>query len=106
MIFIHRERSLKLRELPKGASTVLSVGCAGGWYFDWFAENYGQVGKHIGLPEPTDLPSNVRWVPLSVDDMPQVGTGTVDVRFSGQNIGHLEPAVLLGFLRESNRVFP
>src|SRR5664280_889627 len=105
---IHRERSLKLRELPKGATTVLSAGCAGAWYFSWFAENYGSVGKHIGLelysPEPPDLPNNVQWVPSSVDDMSQVGAGIVDLLFSGQNVEHLEPAVLLGFLRESNRV--
>jgi len=105
---IHSERGALIRELPKGARTVLSAGCAGAWYFDWFESNYGSIEKHIGLElysaKPDDLPSNVEWIANSVDDMTGVRSKTVDLLFSGQNIEHLDAGTLTGFLKESNRV--
>lgn len=94
--------------MPKGADVVLSAGCAGGWYFDWFEEKYGPVKKHIGLElyseKPETLPGNVEWIANSVDDMSDVENDSVDLLFSGQNIEHLDVGALLDFLKESNRV--
>jgi len=105
---IHAERGRLLRELPKGAKTICSAGCAGGWYFDWIAQEYGPVDRHIGVelysPQPADLPANVQWIQNSVANMVDVGSGSVDLLISGQNIEHLYYDDLIGFLRESNRV--
>jgi len=40
---IHGQRGELIRQMPKGANVVLSAGCAGAWYFEWFEENYGSV---------------------------------------------------------------
>lgn len=105
---IHNQRGLLIKEIPKGAEVVLSAGCAGAWYFDWFKENYGPVSKHIGLElyseRPTELPGYVEWIANSVDNMSDVESNSVDLLFSGQNIEHLDAKTLLGFLKESNRV--
>jgi ubiquinone/menaquinone biosynthesis C-methylase UbiE len=105
---IHEERSKRLRALPKFSGTVLSAGCSGTWYFKWFEACTGHKGKHIGLElysaKPTDLPTNVEWIANSVGDMRDVKSSSVDLLFSGQNIEHLTPQDLIGFLTESNRV--
>ena len=105
---VHAERSKLLAQLPKGARTLLSAGCAGGWYFDWVEECYGPVETHVGVelysPRPDDLPANVQWIQNSVSNMVDVQSGSVDLLFSGQNIEHLFYNDLVGFLRESNRV--
>ena len=105
---IHAERGRLLAALPKGAQTVCSAGCAGGWYFDWFESQYGPVERHYGvelyLEKPRDLPGNVVWITNSVSDMCDVPTGSVDLLFSGQNIEHLYYEDLLGFLLEASRV--
>lgn len=105
---IHSERGRLLASLPKGAQTVCSAGCAGGWYFDWFESQYGPVERHYGvelyLDKPSDLPGNVVWITNSVSDMRDVPTESVDLLFSGQNIEHLFYQDLLGFLLEAARV--
>ena len=105
---IHSQRGKLIREMPKGAHVVLSAGCSGAWYFEWFEKNYGSIDKHIGLElystKPEGLPSNVEWIANSVDDMSDVASDTVDLLFSGQNVEHLDSATLVGFLKESNRV--
>jgi SAM-dependent methyltransferase len=105
---IHGERGRLIGTLPKGSRRVVSVGCAGAWYFDWFSDNYGLVDEHIGVelysPEPPELPSNVRWLAASAGNFPEVESASVDLVFSGQNIEHLFGNDFIGFLRESNRV--
>lgn len=105
---IHGERTRLLRELPKGAEVFCSAGCAGAWYFDWVADNYGPVGKHIGielyLPKPDKLPDNVVWIENSVSDMTDVSSDSVDLLFSGQNLEHLYYNDIQGFFREASRV--
>ncbi len=94
--------------MPRGAKTLLSAGCAGRWYFDWVAENYGTLRKHIGVefyaPKPDDLPPDVEWISNTVGDMSGVASGCADLVFSGQNIEHLWPEDILNFLLEAHRV--
>ena len=89
-IMLHDERTRCLRSLPKFSGTVLSAGCAGTWYFNWFEDCTGHSGKHIGIElysqKPADLPANVEWTANSVGDMCDVESSSVDVVFSGQNI--------------------
>ena len=106
--FIHACRSLLLAELPRNAEVVLSAGCSGKWYFDWFEECYGRVSTHIGLelysPKPDMLPNNVRWIPNSVSCMRDIRDDSVDILFSGQNVEHLFKDDLRGFFLEASRV--
>ena len=105
---IHEERGKLLSELPKGARTFCSAGCAGRWYFDWVEEKYGDIPLHYGVelfsPKPEDLPANVRWIQNSVSDMFEVPDEAVDILFSGQNVEHLYLQDLESFFREANRV--
>lgn len=105
---IHAERGKLLRRLPPGAKTICSAGCAGSWYFRWVEAEYGRVDQHIGVelysPKPDDLPDNVQWIANSVSEMTDVGTGSVDLLISGQNIEHLYYEDIVGFLSEANRV--
>ena len=104
---LHLLRGYELRAMPSGAQTLLSAGCAGSWYFRWIEENYGPVTRHIGLeyysPKPDDLPPNVEWIANTVGNMKSVKDGEVDLLFSGQNIEHLWPQDIVGFLMESHR---
>jgi len=106
--FFHKCRTEQLRTLPKNAKVFLSAGCAGIWYFDWISENYGAIEKHIGIerytPKPENLPPNVEWIENTVSDMSAVGDRSVDLVFSGQNIEHLWPEDVIGFMREAWRV--
>ncbi len=105
---LHELRSHALADMPAGARTMLSAGCSGRWYFDWIEERYGRVERHIGveayMPRPADLPGNVEWLPRDVSHVPEVASGSVDFVFSGQNIEHLWPDQVAGFLLESHRV--
>jgi SAM-dependent methyltransferase len=105
---LHELRGHAVADLPRGIHTLLSAGCSGGWYFDWIAERYGDVARHIGTeayrPRPDVLPAGVEWLARDVIDVPEVGDETVDLVFSGQNIEHLWPAQVAGFLLESHRV--
>ncbi|MBV8463674.1 MAG: class I SAM-dependent methyltransferase [Acidimicrobiales bacterium] len=108
---LHEGRSLALADMPPGASTLLSAGANGRWYFDWVDREYGRVAQHIGveayLPKPDDLPSNVTWIEADLagpDGVATVASDSVDLVFSGQNIEHLWPEQMVAFLIETNRV--
>lgn len=107
-LFLHSLRTQELHKLPDGASTFLSAGCSGLWYFEWISENYPALERHIGIeaysPRPENLPDNVEWIENTVGDMNQVDDGTVDLVFSGQNIEHLWPEDIVDFLCEAHRV--
>ena len=106
--FLHELRTERLGRMPAGAHVLLSAGCSGAWYFDWLDTNYPGVTRHIGLeaflPRPADLPPHVTWIAESVGSMTGVETESVDLVFSGQNIEHLWPEDVEGFLLESHRV--
>ncbi|MFV0525095.1 MAG: methyltransferase domain-containing protein [Acidimicrobiales bacterium] len=106
---LHALRTAQLgRSRAGGPSVLLSAGCSGRWYFDWVADHFGPVDHHIGVeyysPEPDDLPGNVTWIANTVGRMEAVDDASVDVVFSGQNIEHLWPADMVGFMLEANRV--
>jgi ubiquinone/menaquinone biosynthesis C-methylase UbiE len=109
-LLLHHSRSALLRSMPKDAGTLVSVGCAGSWYFEWFERCYGHPPQHIGIeyygapPAPADLPDNVTWIANTAAHMPDVLDGTCDLLFSGQNIEHLWPEEVSGFLAEAARV--
>ncbi len=108
---LHQARSFCLAAMPSGARTVLSVGASGNWYFEWFAQAYGEVERHIGVEafvdRPSELPGNVEWVAADLagpDGVASVESSSVDLVFSGQNIEHLWPEQVVAFFVESNRV--
>jgi predicted SAM-dependent methyltransferase len=107
-VFLHELRSRELERLPGGARTVLHGGCAGTWYFDWFAERYPTpVERHIGVEAFSERPAElgeVEWLQRSLGDLAPVGDGEVDLVFAGQVIEHLWPEDVSGFLLESHRV--
>ncbi len=108
-VFLHELRSSELARLPGGAKTVLHGGCAGGWYFDWFAERYAtRVERHIGVEafagRPDGLGVDVEWLERSLGDLAPVGDGEIDLVFAGQVIEHLWPEDVTSFLLESRRV--
>jgi SAM-dependent methyltransferase len=104
---LHTLRTYELAAMPRGADIFLSAGCAGKWYFDWIDETYGRVQRHIGIeyfmPKPEGLPEHVSWVANTVGNMEMVANSSVDTIFSGQNIEHLWPWDVEGFLAESFR---
>lgn len=107
-VLLHQSRGAMLREMPAGARRLLSAGCAGTWYFNWIEQTYGRVPEHVGIeffePEPPDLPDNVTWIANTASDMSAVEAATVDLIFSGQNLEHLWPEDVAGFVLEAARV--
>lgn len=107
-LLMHHSRGAYLRAMPPGARRLLSAGCAGRWYFDWIEQCYGRVPEHIGIeyyaPPPADLPDNVTWIANTASDMSDVADASCDLVFSGQNLEHLWPEEVAGFLAESARV--
>src|SRR5665213_2789418 len=108
---LHEGRTMALADMPAGCDTVLSMGANGQWYFDWFDDHYAHIPRHIGveayMPRPDVLPDNVEWVEAdlaSPEGVAMLGSGTVDMVFSGQNIEHLWPDQVQAFLVESSRV--
>jgi SAM-dependent methyltransferase len=105
---VHRLRSSQLGETKKGADVFLTAGASGLWYFEWIDSHYGRPPRHIAIekysPRPAELPSNVDWIPESVGRMASVPDGSVDLIFSGQNIEHLWPDEICGFMLEAQRV--
>lgn len=105
---LHHLRGVEMSRMPRVEGTLLSAGCAGSYYFEWVAECYGPVAKHIGLelylPKPDDLPPWVQWVKSSVSQMDGVPDRSVDLVFSGQNFEHLFGDDATDFLLECHRV--
>ncbi len=105
---LHYLRSSKLANLPKGITRLVSAGCASTWYFNWIEEMYGPIKSHTGVefyaPKPADLPKNVQWVTNSAGHMPDVPDRSADALISGQNLEHLWPEEVTGFLLESHRI--
>lgn len=105
---LHTLRGYCLGEMPRGIDVMLSAGCAGTWYFDWIEKAYARPRHHIGIeyfmPKPHDLPPYVEWVANTVGNMSDVTSDSVDLVFSGQNIEHLWPDDVAGFLLESHCV--
>ena len=103
---LHALREAELYRFPKD-KVLLSAGCAGAWYFDWI-EKACRPARHIGVelysPKPASLPANCEWIVSSISAFPQVADRSVDIVFSGQNIEHLWPDDIVGFLLESRRV--
>jgi len=107
-MLLHQARAARLRAMPPGARSLLSVGCAGTWYFDWVRTCYGPVDRHVGLeayvPRPPDLPPEADWIANTAGDMSGVAAASIDLVFAGQTVEHLWPGELAGFLAESARV--
>ena len=107
-LLLHHSRSALMRDMPAGAKRLLSAGCAGTWYFDWIDHTYGRVPQHLGIeyyaPKPDGLPDNVIWIANTAGNMEEVESGSCDLVISGQNIEHLWPDEVAGFLAESARV--
>jgi SAM-dependent methyltransferase len=106
---LHDLRSRELARVPGGARVVLSGGCAGSWYFEWFADNYPTpVERHLGIElhadRPEDLPDEVEWLDRSLGDLAPVVDGEVDLVFAGQVLEHLWSDEVAGFLLEAHRV--
>ena len=87
----------------------LSAGAAGGWYFDWVAQNYGgSIDRHFGVEafqsQPPDLPENVVWIASHLDRLGAVPDNSVDLVIAGQLVEHLWAHELSSFLLEAWRV--
>lgn len=105
---LHHLRGEAFKAAPKGVEHLVSVGCAGTWYFNWINETYGPVAKHTGVefysPKPSDLPDNVEWIANTAGHMPEIKSDSADGIFSGQNLEHLWPEDVCGFYLESHRI--
>jgi glycosyltransferase involved in cell wall biosynthesis/SAM-dependent methyltransferase len=105
---LHALRTREIAKMPPNATRMLSIGCAGRWYFEWIKDNYGPVDQHFGIerfaPEPCGLPPEAVWLNDSVSDMSSIESGAVDLVFAGQTIEHLWPEETAGFLCEAHRV--
>lgn len=105
---LHHVRGEAFKAAPKGAQHLVSVGCAGTWYFNWINDTYGHVAKHTGVefysPKPADLPTNAEWIANTAGHMPQIQSDSADGVFSGQNLEHLWPEDVCGFYLESHRI--
>ncbi|MGH6980295.1 MAG: methyltransferase domain-containing protein, partial [Stellaceae bacterium] len=105
---LHELRGDMLREMPRPVGTMVSAGCGGKWYFDWIERQYGRVARHIGVEyfarRPDELPDNAVWIAGTCSDMPGIPDASADLMFSGQNIEHLWPDEVAGFLTEAARI--
>ncbi len=105
---LHELRGQAFSSLDFGADHLVSVGCAGTWYFDWIRERFGKTKLHTGVefyaPRPHDLPEGCDWVANTAGNMPEIESASADAVFSGQNLEHLWPDDVIGFFLESNRV--
>ena len=104
---IHKLRGELLAEMPP-AEIVLSAGCSGGWYFQWFDERYPhEIKRHIGFdiePAPKELPANVEYHEHSFCDMSLIPDASVDLIFAGQAIEHVTTAESFAFYQHASRV--
>lgn len=104
---IHGCRTILLKDLPK-AETILSIGCAGKWYFQWFNKNYKyKVKRHIGIDlneKPINLEKKVEWIQGDGADLSSIKSNYVDLIFAGQFIEHIDYIKQANFLYQTNRV--
>jgi SAM-dependent methyltransferase len=107
-MLLHQSRGAMMRDMPRGAKRLLSAGCAGKWYFDWIEQTYGPVPEHLGIefysPKPEGLPDYVTWIANTAGNMVGVQSASCDLVISGQNIEHLWPDEVAGFMIEAARV--
>ncbi|MEH1867767.1 MAG: glycosyltransferase [Nostoc sp.] len=105
--FLHECRSICLAKIPQ-AKEILSIGCAGNWYFEWFDKFYPySIENHTGIdlnPKPLDLPNNVTWIQHDGDDLRLIESQSFDLVLAGQFIQHLSWKSQVSFLLEVNRV--
>lgn len=105
--FLHECRSNCLQKLP-AAKKILSIGCAGTWYFEWFHKFYPySIEEHTGIdlnPRPDDLPNNVIWIQNDGSDLSGLPSESFDLIFAGQFIEHISWKAQAVFLAEVNRV--
>lgn len=104
---IHKCRTYLLNKLPK-ANIILSLGCAGKWYFDWFDKNYKfKVIKHIGIDlndKPSDLTNNVEWIQGDGADLSPIKSNSIDLIFAGQFIEHIDYLKQAKLIYQANRI--
>lgn len=105
---LHALRTTELRRMPYRPATMISVGCAGAWYFDWIHQSFYNPRRHIGVeffsPKPDALPDNVEWIQNTASDMSEIKQQEADLLFSGQNLEHLLPGEIVDFFLECHRV--
>ncbi|MEH1781096.1 MAG: glycosyltransferase [Nostoc sp.] len=105
--FLHERRSICLAKIPQ-AKEILSIGCAGNWYFEWFDKFYPySIENHTGIdlnPKPLDLPKNVTWIQHDGDNLSLIESQIFDLVFAGQFIEHISWESQVTFLLEVNRV--
>lgn len=105
---LHELRTIELRRILVCPQTLVSVGCAGGWYFDWIHTSLGTPRRHVGVeffsPRPDALPDNVEWIQNTASDMSDIADHEADMLFSGQNVEHLLPGEIGRFFLEAHRV--
>jgi SAM-dependent methyltransferase len=105
--FLHECRSIYLGRIPR-AERILSVGCAGIWYFEWFNKHYRYpISEHIGMdlnPRPEGLPKDIMWIQHDASDLSPISSGYIDMIFAGQFIEHISWDQQFKFLVEANRV--
>ena len=105
--FLHECRSICLAKIP-ASKEILSIGCAGNWYFEWFDKFYPySIENHTGIDlnsKPLNLPKNVTWIQHDGDDLSLIESQSFDLVFAGQFIQHLSWKSQVSFLLEVNRV--
>ena len=105
--YLHGARFSLLGRLA-APTTMVSAGCNGTPYFEWVERAIGFRGRHIGVEyyceKPNNLPANVEWISNTVGDMHEIEGDVCELLFSGQNIEHLWPEEVCGFLAEAYRI--
>jgi glycosyltransferase involved in cell wall biosynthesis/ubiquinone/menaquinone biosynthesis C-methylase UbiE len=105
--FLHECRSICLKKLPS-ANKILSIGCSGIWYFEWFHKFYPySVEEHTGIDlnsQPENLPANIVWIQNDGSDLTSLESESFDLVFAGQFIEHISWESQTVFLSEVNRV--
>lgn len=105
--FLHECRSICISKIPQ-SNNILSIGCAGNWYFEWFNKFYPySVDNHTGIDlnqKPLILPKNVTWIQHDGQDLSVIESQSFDLLFAGQFIEHISWKDQVNFLLEVNRV--
>lgn len=105
--FLHDCRSICLQKIPQ-ADKILSIGCAGKWYFEWFHKFYPHSFElHTGIDlnsPPEDLPDKITWIQHDCSDLDLITSESFDLVFAGQFIEHIPWDAQVVFLAEVHRV--